>query len=107
MKALGRHLLIDLYDCDERLLDDREYIETQLHAAAEAAGARILGALFHRFSPHGVTGVLVVQESHLAVHTWLNVATPRLACLPAAATLTHGSPIKASNAPLAQGGIMR
>ena len=70
MKALGRHLLIDLYDCDERLLDDREYIETQLHAAAEAAGARILGALFHRFSPHGVTGVLVVQESHLAVHTW-------------------------------------
>ena len=70
MKALGRHLLIDLYDCDERLLDDREYIETQLHAAAEAAGARILGTLFHRFSPHGVTGVLVVQESHLAVHTW-------------------------------------
>jgi len=70
MKALGRHLLIDLYDCDERLLDDREYIETQLHAAAEAAGARVLGAVFHRFSPHGVTGVLVVQESHLAVHTW-------------------------------------
>ena len=70
MKTLGRHLLIDLYDCDERLLDDREYIETQLHAAAEAAGARILGAVFHHFSPHGVTGVLVVQESHLAVHTW-------------------------------------
>ena len=70
MKALGRHLLIDLYDCDERLLDDREYIETQLHAAAEAAGARVLGAVFHRFSPHGVTGLLVVQESHLAVHTW-------------------------------------
>ena len=64
MKALGRHLLIDLYDCDERLLDDLEYIETQLHAAAEAAGARVLGAVFHRFSPHGVTGVLVVQESH-------------------------------------------
>ena len=71
MKALGRHLLTDLYDCDERLLDDREYIETQLHAAAEAAGARILGALFHRFSPHGVTGVLVrarkpSSRAHLA-----------------------------------------
>ena len=70
MRALGRHLLVDLYGCDCDLLDDREYIETQLHAAATAAGARILGAVFHRFNPHGVTGVLVVQESHLAIHTW-------------------------------------
>jgi spermidine synthase len=70
MNGLGRHLLIDLYDCDESLLDDQTYIEAELKTAAEAAGARILGAVFHRFSPHGVTGVLVVQESHLAVHTW-------------------------------------
>ena len=70
MRALGRHLLVDLYGCDCDLLDDREYIETQLRAAAAAAGARILGAVFHRFNPHGVTGVLVVQESHLAIHTW-------------------------------------
>ena len=70
MKALGRHLLIDLYDCDAKLLDDATYIEDQLRQAAQVAGARILDAIFHRFSPHGVTGVLVVQESHLAVHTW-------------------------------------
>lgn len=70
MKALGRHLLIDLYDCGVDLLDDRDYIEAQLRLAAKAAGARILGAIFHRFNPHGVTGVLVVQESHLAIHTW-------------------------------------
>ena len=70
MKALGRHLLVDLYDCDRDLLDDRDYIEAQLRNAATTAGARILGAVFHRFDPHGVTGVLVVQESHLAIHTW-------------------------------------
>ena len=70
MKALGRHLLVDLYGCDPDLLDDLSYIETQLRAAAKAAGARVLGAAFHHFSPHGVTGVLVVQESHLAIHTW-------------------------------------
>ena len=70
MKPLGRHLLIDLYGCDADLLDDRAYIEARLRAAATAAGARILGATFHRFTPHGVTGVLVVQESHLAIHTW-------------------------------------
>ena len=42
----------------------------ELQAAAQAAGTRVLGTAFHRFSPGGVTGVLIVQESHLAVHTW-------------------------------------
>ena len=57
-------------DCDASLLDDRDYIEARLRDAATAAGARVLSATFHHFTPHGVTGVLVVQESHLAVHTW-------------------------------------
>ena len=38
--------------------------------AAEAAGATIVQSVFHRFSPHGVTGVVVVAESHLSIHTW-------------------------------------
>lgn len=70
MQALGRHLLVDLYGCDHTRLDDPDYIAAELQAAATAAGTRVLGTAFHRFSPGGVTGVLIVQESHLAVHTW-------------------------------------
>lgn len=70
MNALGRQILIDLYGCDADLLDDAEYIETHLREAAESAGATFVDATFHRFSPHGVTGVLTIQESHLAIHTW-------------------------------------
>lgn len=70
MQALGRHLLVDLYGCDRARLDDPDYIAAELQAAATAAGTRVLGTAFHRFSPGGVTGVLIVQESHLAIHTW-------------------------------------
>ena len=70
MKPLGRHLLIDLYGCNTDLLDDQDYVEAQLRAAANTARMRLLGATFHRFTPHGITGVLIVQESHLAIHTW-------------------------------------
>lgn len=70
MQALGRHLLVDLYGCNRTRLDDPDYIAAELQAAATAAGTRVLGTAFHRFNPGGVTGVLIVQESHLAVHTW-------------------------------------
>ncbi len=70
MKALGQHILVDLYRCDAELLNDVAYIEEHLKQAAHAAGATIVGSTFHRFSPHGITGVLAIQESHLAIHTW-------------------------------------
>jgi spermidine synthase len=70
MEALGRHLLVDFYGCAPRLLDDADHLEKALKEAALAAGATVLNAAFHRFSPCGVTGVLLVQESHLAIHTW-------------------------------------
>ena len=70
MNALGRHILVDLYDCDAKLLDDLDYVAQNMERAARAAGAKILNSTFHPFSPHGVTGVLAIQESHLAIHTW-------------------------------------
>jgi S-adenosylmethionine decarboxylase proenzyme len=70
MKALGIHILVDLYECPAELLNDLEYIEESMKKAAHAAGATIVDANFHRFSPHGITGVLTIQESHLAIHTW-------------------------------------
>ena len=70
MTPLGQHLLMDFYGCDGHLLDDAEYMEAQLRRAAEAASAHVLSATFHRFAPQGISGVLSLRESHLAIHTW-------------------------------------
>lgn len=70
MDALGRHILVDLYACSAALLNDVAYIEANMKKAAQAAGATIVDSTFHHFSPHGVTGVLAIKESHLAIHTW-------------------------------------
>ena len=70
MYALGRHLLVEYYDCDPQVLNDCEALRSALEEAARVVGASIVQSAFHRFSPHGISGVLVISESHLAVHTW-------------------------------------
>ncbi len=67
---LGKHLLIDLYGCPADLLNDVAALETVMVEAAHRAGATVLNTTFHRFSPCGVSGVVVIQESHLTIHTW-------------------------------------
>lgn len=69
-KALGRHILVELYECPANLLDDVPCIEKSMLEAAEASGATILHSFFHTFAPQGVSGMVVIQESHLAIHTW-------------------------------------
>ena len=66
----GQHWLLDLFGCDPGILNDKEKLRALLRAAAEAAGARIVADIFHTFAPQGVTGVIVVEESHLSIHTW-------------------------------------
>jgi len=70
MKALGRHILVEIYDCDPEILNDRDSIQESMVRAAEKSGATICGYSFHEFSPHGVSGVVVIAESHLSIHTW-------------------------------------
>lgn len=70
MRALGRHLVVELYDCDPQILNDKERIEEIMTKAAEVSGATIVQKVFHVFNPHGVSGVVVIAESHLAIHTW-------------------------------------
>jgi S-adenosylmethionine decarboxylase proenzyme len=67
---LGRHLLLDLYDCPEALLRFPADSETILLAAAAAMGATVIESRFHAFSPHGVSGMVIIAESHLSIHTW-------------------------------------
>jgi S-adenosylmethionine decarboxylase len=70
LNALGKHLLLDLNDCDHELLNDLTTIRDIMLAAASQSGVTVLGESFHRFSPQGVSGVLIIAESHFTIHTW-------------------------------------
>ena len=70
MNALGRHVLIELKDCNREIINDVESIRNLLCETAERIGATIVNQAFHKFSPQGVSGVVVIAESHIAVHTW-------------------------------------
>lgn len=70
MDTAARHFLVELFGCDAQLLDDAQALRALLCSAAEAAGARVVAEVFHPFAPHGVTGVVVIEESHLSIHTW-------------------------------------
>lgn len=61
---------MEYYDCTPEILNDVVKIEKSMEQAAEEAGATIINSTFHHFSPYGVSGVVVIQESHLAIHTW-------------------------------------
>ena len=67
---LGRHVLAELYNCDSNVLNNVELIERYMVEAAVECGATVVEKNFHMFSPFGVSGVVIISESHLAVHTW-------------------------------------
>lgn len=70
MKALGRHIVAELSHCDPEILSDLEHVKQAMIKGAEAANAEIRETAFHRFTPHGISGVVVISESHLSIHTW-------------------------------------
>ena len=70
MNALGFHYLIELYDCDHNLLKNSDFLEKLMRVSVKESGATEIGHVFHEFSPHGVSGVVLISESHFSVHTW-------------------------------------
>jgi S-adenosylmethionine decarboxylase proenzyme len=70
MNALGRHILAEYYSCDTTVLNSTELLENCMKDAVTASGATIIDSTFHTFSPHGVSGIIVIAESHMAIHTW-------------------------------------
>lgn len=70
MEALGRQILVEYYDCEESKINDVSYIENSLLDATKASKATIISHNFHKFSPYGVSGIVVIAESHVAIHTW-------------------------------------
>lgn len=67
---LGRHLLAEFYDCNPNILNNVQLIEDAMTEAAIECGATVVTKNFHHFSPFGVSGVVIIAESHLAIHTW-------------------------------------
>jgi S-adenosylmethionine decarboxylase len=67
---LGSQVVLDLYECATDHLDDLDWVRTTLVDAARAAGATIVETVFHKFAPCGISGVVVIAESHLAIHIW-------------------------------------
>ena len=70
MNALGRHLLLELKDCNKEVLNDLEFLKNFLHEIAEKIGATVVNQAFHKFSPQGISAVVLIAESHICIHTW-------------------------------------
>jgi S-adenosylmethionine decarboxylase len=68
--SLGRHLLLELHDCSSEILNSLETVKAALVEAAKRAEATIIDVVFHEFNPFGISGVVVIAESHLSIHTW-------------------------------------
>jgi len=70
LAALAKHLLIELKDCNTDLLNDMEFLRGVLTDVAKHIGAAVIKDSFYRFSPQGISGVVIIAESHISIHTW-------------------------------------
>jgi S-adenosylmethionine decarboxylase len=70
ISALGRHLLVEVYGCDPKILTNPARVKATMLRAARATKTTVLQSMFHTFDSKGVTGVVLIAQSHLSVHTW-------------------------------------
>ena len=74
MKHVGTHLIVDAWQSPAALLNDPDRIRQALIDAASASGATLIDMCVHQFSPRGVTATATLAESHIAIHTWPELA---------------------------------
>ena len=67
---IGRHCILELYQCDHAKLNDEAFIRTTITSSAKIAGATLINLVTHSFKPQGVTGLALLAESHISIHTW-------------------------------------
>ncbi|UOE93407.1 adenosylmethionine decarboxylase [Alkalihalobacillus sp. LMS39] len=70
MDTMGRHVIAELWGCDVDKLNDMNFIERVFVDAALEAGAEVREVAFHKFAPQGVSGVVIISESHLTIHSF-------------------------------------
>ena len=68
--TVGKHCILELYGCESFRLDDEAFLRDTITTAAKRAGATLLNLITHRFEPQGVTGLALLAESHISIHTW-------------------------------------
>lgn len=69
-RALGRHILLEYFNCDKDVIGDKTLVRNALLEAARRSHAKIVADVFHNYNPQGISGVVVIAESHIAIHTW-------------------------------------
>lgn len=67
---LGKHFIADFHKCNPEIINNSSEVEQILTRAAAISGATVIKPFFHTFSPQGISGVIVIAESHFAIHTW-------------------------------------
>ena len=70
MEYLANHQIVEFNDCEESKIDNSDFVRKIFLEAAELGSATVVSECFHEFSPYGITGVLVIAESHISIHTW-------------------------------------
>jgi len=70
LHALGSHLLVELRDCNPEIIRNLQQVTDAMVSAAKKAKATIVDVSFHEFNPFGISGMVVIAESHLSIHTW-------------------------------------
>lgn len=68
--SIANQIALDLYDCSSEQFDDIDWVRSVMLEAATIIGATIVETVFHKFAPWGISGVVVISESHIAIHTW-------------------------------------
>ena len=68
--TLGKHIIAEFSECDPKVLKNIKAIREALIQAAAIAGATVLESSFYHFGNGGVSGVVIIAESHLSIHTW-------------------------------------
>lgn len=69
-RSLGKHIIAEFIGCPRDVLDNLNYLVDCLVEAAKRSGSEVVGVEYHKFKPQGVTAIVLVKESHLAIHTW-------------------------------------
>ena len=66
----GRHCILEIYECDQAKLNDEAFVRTTITSSVKMAGATLINLITHSFKPQGVTGLALLAESHISIHTW-------------------------------------
>ena len=66
----SKHLLLELYKCNNEKLNDESFLRCTLNRAAKLANATVLNLISNKFEPQGVTAIALLAESHISIHTW-------------------------------------